>query len=174
MRFLVLAVLGFLGAVLAGSCAPLLEIGGIPIDLVLLIIVPLALLERSGGTPVVLAAAIGFLIDLMYSTVMGMSMLCYTMVAALVYFVSHRADRLNFLMVFGAGIGAYLLKDLLMAAVVTAIGVHDFDFVQLLGRFILPGALIEGFLVLPAYWLFTKLMRCRFMRRRRIYADELG
>lgn len=173
MRFLVLAALGFLGVILAGSCAPLLEVGGIPIDLLLLIIVPLALLERSGA-PIVLAAAAGFLLDLMYSTVMGMSSLCYTLVAALIYFLSRRADRLNFLMVLGAGIGAYLLKDLVMAGVATAIGAGDFDFVHMLGRFILPGALMEGLLILPAYWLFSKLMRCRFMRRRRIYADELG
>lgn len=173
MRLLVLAAIGFFGVVLAGSCAPLLEIAGIPIDLVLLLIVPLALLERS-GTAVVFAAAAGFLQDLMYSTVMGMSSLCYTLVAALIYFLSLRSDRLNFLMVFGAGIGAYLLKNLLMAVVVSAIGVHGYNFMQLMVRSVLPGALIAGALGLPVYWLFSKLMRCRFMRKRRIYADELG
>lgn len=172
MRFLVLAALGFLGVLLSGSCAPLLEVAGIFIDPVLLIIVPLALLDRS-GTPVILAAAMGFLLDLMYSAGMGMSMLCYTLTAALIYFLSRRADRLNFFMVFGAGIGAYLIKDVLMAGVVAAIGVHVNGLGQLFGRFVLPGALIEGILVLPAYWLFSKLMRCRFMRKRRIYADEL-
>ncbi|MBD5558939.1 MAG: rod shape-determining protein MreD [Clostridia bacterium] len=173
MRHVVLALICFLAVVLAGSCAPLLEIAGIPVDLPLLILVPLAMLERT-GSPVILAAASGFLLDLMYSTVMGMSMLCYTLAAALIFFLCRRADRLNFFMVFGAGIGAYLLKDLVMAGIVTALGVHDFQLVQMMARFILPGALIEGVLGLLTYWLFTKLMRCRFMRRRRIYADELG
>ena len=173
MRFLVLTALGLVGVLFAGSCAPILEIAGIPVDPILLIIVPLAQLDRS-GLPIILAAAMGFLLDLMYSTVMGMSMLCYTLTAALVYFASRRAERLNFLMVFGAAAGAYLLKDLIMTAVVVAVGVHGFDFVQLLVRFILPGALIQGLFGLVTYWLFTKLMRLRFMRRRRIYADELG
>lgn len=173
MRTLVLFLLGFFGVVLSGSCAPLLEIGSIAVDLLLLMIVPLALLERS-AMPILFAALTGFVLDMMYSTIIGMSSLAYTLTAAVIYFLCRRAPRLNFFMVFGAGIGAALLKELIMAAVVTAAGVQGINFIQLLMRIILPGALLTGVLVIPSYWLFIRLMRCRFMRRRRVYADELG
>lgn len=173
MRALVLILLGFFGVVLSGSCAPLFEIAGIPIDLLLLLIVPLALLERS-SMPILFAALTGFLVDAMYSLVIGISPLAYALTAAVIYFLNRRAARLNFFMVFGAGIGAALLKELITAAVVVTIGVEDIDFMHLAVRFLIPYALLTGILVLPAYWLFSRLMGCRFMRRRRIYADELG
>lgn len=173
MRTLVLVLLGFFGVILSGSCAQILEIAGIPVDLLLLMIVPLALLERS-AMPILFAALSGLVLDMMYATIIGMSSLAYTLTAAVIYFLSRWAARLNFFMVFGAGIGASLLKELIMGAVVMAVGVENINLLQLIARFIGPGALIAGILVIPAYWLFSRLMRCRFMRRRRIYADELG
>lgn len=172
MRFLVLAAMGFLSVVFAGSFAQVLQIAGIPIDLMLLIIVPLALMDRS-TMPILFAAFTGLFCDLLYSTVIGMTALAYTAAAAVVFFVCQKADRINFFMVLGAGIGAYLIADIVMGIVAYSMGVQVSDPLQLFGRFIIPGALIEGGLVIPAYWLISKLMRCRFMRKRRIYADEL-
>lgn len=170
MRILVLGVLGLVTALFAGSWAQVLQIGGIPIDIVLLVIVALALLDSS-TTPIIFAAYVGLLVDASYSTVVGCGALACTATAAVIFFIAQKAERINLLIVVLAGGGAYLLKNAIIAIVIYVKGIEALRFGILLSS-ILPGAGIAAALMIPAYWLMSRLMRLRFMRKRRILVDD--
>lgn len=170
MRIVVLAVLGLGTALFAGSWAQVLQIAGIPVDIVLLVVVAIALIDTS-TTPVVFAAYVGILVDAAYSTVVGCGALACTATAAVIFFIAQKADRINLLMVLLAGGGAYLLKNAVMAIIIYAKGIEALSF-QILIRSILPGAGISAALIIPTYWLMSRLMHARFMRKRRVLVDD--
>lgn len=171
MRTLVFIALGAGSALLSGSWAQVLQVAGVPVDLVLLVFVCLGLIDRSVA-PVVFAACTGLFVDIAYSTVIGCSALADTVTAALIFFMAQRADRINLLMVVGAGGAAYLIKNLIIALILYAKGISGLHVGPLMLRYVLPGALLSAALIIPAYALLLRLMRCRFMRARRVIVDE--
>lgn len=171
MRTVVLAAIGILASILAGSWAQILEIAGIQVDIILLIMVSFALADRT-VMPVVFAACTGLFLDILYSTVIGCTALAYTLAAAAIYFAAQRAERINLLMVLSAGAAAYVLKNIVIAVVLRTLDVPVPDLPTLFIRYILPGAGMTALFMIPAYWLLSKLLRQRFMRIRRKMADE--
>lgn len=169
-RLLTLAGLGLGLSMLAGSWAELLQIAGVPVDIIILAAVALALIDES-TTPILFAVYCGLLVDLAYSTIVGLGALATTAAVAAVFFLIRRADHINVLIVMAAGGGAYLIKNLILAIFITASGtaaVGGGVFMHM----VLPGTGLAAALVIPAYWLMTRLMRLRFMKKRRILVDE--
>lgn len=158
--------------VLSGSFVTGLNIAGIQVDLVLLIVVSLAIIEKT-SMPIVWGALTGLFMDILFSTVLGVYALSYTLVAAAAFFTFRKATHFNFLFLFAAGSASYLLKEIIMAVIVYALGAQQFDFPSMLIRYVLPAALLSGGLIFPAYWILSRLMKCNFMKPHKPYlADE--
>lgn len=171
MRTAVLVAIGLLASILAGTWAQILEIAGIQVDIILLLIVSFALTDRT-SMPMVFAACTGLVVDILYSTILGYTALAYTATAAAVFFAAQRAERINLAMVVAAGALAYCLKNVVIAITLRVLEVPEVDLATLFLRYILPGAGITALLIIPSYWLLSKLLRQPFMRARRKLADE--
>lgn len=164
MRYVLLVILSVVSVVLSGSVASGLNIAGIQVDIVLLIIVPLTLLEKT-SMPIVFAAITGFLMDIMFSTVLGAYALCYTVMAAVCLLLFRKIIRFNVLSLFLVGAGSYLVKELTMAVIVYA-QAGRYSFPPLLVRYILPAAVLNGVLLLVSYWLFSRVYSQSWMKTR--------
>ena len=169
-RVLVLGLLGLGIVLISGSWAQLLMIGAAPVDLVMLAVVAFAVIDSS-QSPILFAAYTGLLVDIMYSTTVGLGALATTGACAVVFFAVRRADHIHLLIVIAAGAAGYLIKNLILAIYIYASGMAPVS-ASVFTTAILPGTGIAAGLIIPAYWLMTRLMRLRFMRRRRILVDE--
>ncbi len=170
MRYIVLVLIGSLSVVVSGSLITGIDLAGMQLDLVLLITVSLALIEKT-SMPIVFAALTGLFMDILFSTVLGVYAISYTVTTATVFFLFRHSTRFNFLFLFAAGAGAYLVKEVMMGVVVYALGAR-FDFLSLLARYTLPSALLAGGLIFPAYWLLSRLMKRNLMRPRKSYLSD--
>lgn len=173
MRYVVLVLLGIFSVLLNGSLFSNITVMGIQVDLLLLVILAIALSEKS-AMPVIFAAAAGLLMDIMYSTMLGVYALSYTVVACAALMLFANFKRMNVLTVFLTGFGGYLMKETILAVIVYILG-SRFGVVQMYVRYILPGALLAGGLLIAAYWLISKLMQLGWMRpRRRLSGDDMS
>ncbi len=164
MRYVVFVLMGIFGVLLSGSLAPGLNIAGIQVDLLFLLVVSIAVLDKT-SVPIIFAAASGLFMDIMYGTVLGVYAISYTAVAAVVMAVFRNTARFNFLMLLGAGVGGYLLKEGVMALLVYILGAR-FDFLSMFARYMLPSAVLNGVLLLAAYLLLSKLFSLNWMKPR--------
>lgn len=172
MRYFVLVLLGMFSVVFSGSFAAGITIFGIQVDLLLLIVVALSLVDKT-TMPIYFAALSGLFMDILYSTVLGMYALSYTLVAATVLIVFRKMIRFNVLSLFATGAGSYLLKEIVNAIVVRALG-GQYSIGFMLVRYILPAALLSGALLLLVYYLTTRLYQNTWMRApKRRSLDEL-
>lgn len=167
MRYVMLALLGVVSVVLQGSFVAGLNIAGIQVDIVLLIIVALALAEKT-SMPVIFAALTGFFTDLLYTTYLGPYAISYTLVAIAVLMVFKNRERVNPFLAFLAGGGGYLLKEIVMGMLIYALGAR-FSFMSMLARYILPAALLAGGLEIVAYLLVAALMNRSWMKPRALH-----
>ncbi len=167
MRYIVLAIMGAMGAVLSGSFVTGLNIAGIHVDIVLLMVVAVALVDKT-SMPIIFAAATGLFMDILYSTVLGMYGLSYTLVAALVVILFRKVARFNLLSLFLAGAGGYLLKEIITGVLVYILG-GRFNMVSMMLRYVLPETLLNGALLLAVYWLVSRLFAQSFMKPRRTH-----
>ncbi|MDL2236940.1 rod shape-determining protein MreD [Christensenellaceae bacterium OttesenSCG-928-K19] len=173
MRYVVFVLLGVFGVILSGSFTTGIAIAGIQVDLLLLIIVSIALLDKTSA-PIIFAAAAGLFMDIMYSPVLGVYAISYSVAAALVTLVFRNTARFNFLMLLASGAGAYLVKELVMAATVYILG-SRFSLLGMLVRYILPAAVLNGVLLLIAYLIFSKLYQTSWMKPKvRRVGDDFG
>ncbi len=171
MRVVIFILLGSVSVILSGSLTSGLNIAGIQVDLLLLICVSLALLERD-SVPVIFAAATGLMMDIMFSDVLGVYAICYTAVVALVLAIVRRTDRLKVAYLFVVGALGYIIKELILALVVYLLGAR-FDMIYMVVRYILPAAALNGALLFIVYWLLWMLYRKSWMRRKSEYEDDL-
>ncbi|MEG1158358.1 MAG: rod shape-determining protein MreD, partial [Christensenellaceae bacterium] len=102
MRYVFLVLLGAGSVILSGSLMSGLNIAGIQVDLVLMIILSLALLEKT-SMPIIFAAAAGLLMDILFSTVLGVYAIGYTAVALLVCAFFKNSSKFNILFLFIVG-----------------------------------------------------------------------
>lgn len=170
MRYVVLALMGILSVLISGTVFSAMNIGGLQIDLLLLVVVSVALIEKS-SMPIILAAGSGLFMDILFSTTLGVYALSYTAVAAVVVFATKKARRQNPLIIFAAGAGGYLAKEIITGLVMYILGAR-FDFGMMLYRYILPSMLINGALVFVFYLLFEKLFKQNFMKLRKTYGEQ--
>ncbi len=165
MRYFVLILMGVFGTLLSGSFVTGLNIAGIQVDIVLLMVISLALVDKT-TMPILFAACAGLFMDILYSTVLGVYAFSYTMVAAAVLMLFRKTIRFNILSLFLAGAGGYLLKEIIMGTLVYILG-GRFNTALMMVRYILPAAALSGVLLLLAYWLMLQLFRVSWMKPRR-------
>lgn len=178
MRYVVLVLMGVFSALLSGTafCTSFELAGvGIQIDLVLLFALALVFLEKNSITPILFAALTGLLLDILFSTTLGMYALSYTVAAAAASFAVHKLEKINFLHIFVIGVGGYIVKELMMALIVFAQGARQFDMGTILLRDTLPSAAANGVLLLLVYLLISILYQNAWMRPRVAahFMDEL-
>ena len=177
MRYVVFVLLGVLSTILSGTVfSTSFDLAGlgIQVDIVLLIVLALVLVEKS-ITPIIFAAAAGLLMDMMFSTTLGMYALSYTIAAAVASIAAHSMEKFNSLHIFIVGAGGYMIKELVMALIVFAQGARQFDLGAIFLRDMLPSAAFSGALLLLVYLLVSLLYRNTWMRPRMSshFLDEL-
>lgn len=175
MRYVVLVVMSVFGTILSGTVFSTANIGGlgIQVDIVLLMVLSLVLVEKS-AMPVIFAAVTGLLMDMTYSTVLGMYAVSYAAAAAVGLLVLRKMKKFNPLHLFGIGVVGYIFKELMMAFIVFAQGARNFDMGPIMLRGVLPSAAVNGALLLVAYLLISRLYRNAWMRPRALahHMDE--
>ncbi|MEG0257434.1 MAG: rod shape-determining protein MreD [Christensenella sp.] len=174
MRYVVLVAMSILGTILSGSVFSNINLWGLQIDIVLIMILALVLTEKT-AMPVIFAAVTGLLMDITYSTVLGMYAVSYTVAAAVAFMVLRKTEKQTILHLFFVGVGGYIIKESVMAFIVFAQGARNFDFFAILARYILPSAALCGGLLILAYFLISRLYKNAWMRPRTSgrYMDEL-
>lgn len=175
MRYVVLVAMSVLGTILSGTLFGTIELWGLglQIDIVFLIVMSLVLVEKS-VMPIVFAAVTGLLMDMTYSTQLGMYALSYTAAAAVGLFVFRKMEKFNLLHLFTIGAVGYIFKELMMAFIVFSQGARDINLGMIMVKGILPSAALNGALLLVAYLLVSRLYRNAWMRPRAAahYLDE--
>lgn len=177
MRYVVLIAMGILSALLSGTAfSTSFDVAGlgIQIDLVMLFTLGLVLVEKNIA-PIVFAALTGLLMDILFSTTLGIYALSYTVAAAAASVAVHRLEKFNFLHIFAVGMGGYIVKELMMALIVFAQGARQFEMGTILLKDTLPSAAVCGALLLLVYLLISLLYRNAWMRPRAAahFMDEL-
>ena len=170
MRYIVLILLSIGGAVLSGAVGADPGIMGLQIDIALLIILSAALLEKT-SMPILFAAVTGLLMDILFSTLLGVYAISYTVAAVVMLYAFRNRARINVLMILAAGAGGYLIKELVMALIVYALGVR-FSLLPMMARYILPAAALNAALLLVAYLLLSRVFQSRWMKPRQKHAAD--
>lgn len=155
MRYIVFALLGILSVILSGTVFGVISVAGICIDLLFLCILSILLWEHTAA-PVLFAAVFGLLYDVLYSGVLGLNAFAYAAAALILFAVLRKRTNINVMHILAVGIGGYIIKEVLLAVCVAAMGV-DFNTGYMLRRYILPGSVITAGLLFPAYYLIGKL-----------------
>ncbi|MEG0835246.1 MAG: rod shape-determining protein MreD [Christensenellaceae bacterium] len=176
MRYVFLVLLGAGSVILSGSLMSGLNIAGIQVDLVLMIILSLALLEKT-SMPIIFAAAAGLLMDILFSTVLGVYAIGYTAVALLVCAFFKNSSKFNILFLFIVGAGGYIIKELITALIVFILNIGSgtsFNLFSMMTGYILPAALLNGALMFVVYFIMSKIYSNNWMRPKRMNSfDEL-
>ena len=133
MRYVVLVLFAIVSTILSGSVFSGLNLAGIQVDIVLLIVLALALVDKSGAA-IIFAAGTGLFMDIMYSTVLGVYALSYTVAAAIVFLAFRNKEKFNVLILFLVGAAGYVIKETVMALIVYVLGAR-FDFLSILVRY---------------------------------------
>jgi len=162
MRYVVLAALGVLGVILNGSFFSALPTGGLQVDVALALSIALALRDKSSA-PIIFAAASGLLLDLLYSPVLGVGAMSFTIVTALTMFLSRDKKKRNPLWVFAYGAGGYALKGVATILILAAMGFR-LQFGQLFAGSVLPSAVLAGLVTYLPWMLFGALYKKNWMR----------
>jgi len=170
MRYLILILLGIFGVIMNGSLLAGVTVMGLQIDVLLLIILALVLSEKT-SMPILFAAASGLFMDIMYSTAFGFYAISYTVVAGLAVTVFMKFKRISIITVFLVGGCGYILKETVSAIIIYIMG-QRFGITHMYLRYILPGALLTGVLLISAYWLISKLMKLSWMRPRLRHSSD--
>lgn len=162
MRYFVLVCFSVLSTLCAGSVFSGLNIAGVQVDVVLLIMLALALVDKTSA-PIVYAAATGLFMDIMYSTVLGVYALSYTLAVTVVYVIIRKREKFNIWQIFLIGALGYLIKETVMAFLVYLLGAR-FSFSAIFMRYMLPTAALTGILLIPAYLIMSRIYRIGWMR----------
>ena len=170
MRYVVLVLFAIVSTILSGSVFSGLNLAGIQVDIVLLIVLALALVDKSGAA-IIFAAGTGLFMDIMYSTVLGVYALSYTVAAAIVFLAFRNKEKFNVLILLLVGAAGYVIKETVMALIVYVLGAR-FDFLSILVRYTLPTAALTGGLLIVAYLLFARLYKNGWMRPAVAYRPE--
>ena len=171
MRYVPFAGFGFLAVNLCGSVFGYATIAGLVPDLILILAIAIMFNEHS-LMPIIFAAVFGFIYDDLFSPVLGGNALAYTVSIILLYIALRKSERIRFWMPALAGFGCYIVKELILAIIVFALG-RQFDLLYMMLRFILPGAGLTAGIMIPMYYLFKKLYTVSWIRPRRKYADDM-
>jgi rod shape-determining protein MreD len=155
LRIILFILLGAAGIILSGSVLSVVNIAGITPDLLLLTALSVVFLEKTPAG--ILFAGIGGIVyDIMFSYYIGFYALSSVLAVSIAYAILRRMKRVRPLILAAVGFGAFIVQQMVMAAVVAAVG-YEYSFFYMLLRFILPGALITAVLMLPAYYLIRIL-----------------
>lgn len=177
MRYVILILMGIFGTILSGTVFSVpFDLAGLGIQIAPMLLLALALvLVEKNITPIIFAMATGLLMDMMFSTTLGMYALSYTVAAAVASIVAHRMEKFNSFHIFLIGVGGYIVKELVMALIVFAQGARQFDLGAIFLRDMLPSAAFAGALLLLVYLLVSLLYRNTWMRPRMSsrFMDEL-
>lgn len=165
MRYLVLVLLSVVGVLLNGSFFSGLG-GNIHVDVILLMMIAFVFLDKT-SMPIIFGAASGVLVDMLYSSTIGITALAYTLTAALALIFTARLKRPNPLWVFVFGAAGMLLKELIVMIIIAAMGVSG-GFGKVLVLQTLPSALLAGGLVYIPWFFFQKLYKKNWMRPREV------
>lgn len=155
MRIILFVLLGVLSIVLTGSVLSIANIAGIVPDLLLLVALSVVFLEKTPAG-IIFAGIGGIVYDIMFSYYIGINALSYVLTVAIAYAILRKMTRVRPLVLAGVGFCATIVRELVMAAAVTAVG-YEYNFFYMLVRYILPGALVTAVLILPAYYLIRIL-----------------
>jgi rod shape-determining protein MreD len=167
------ALLGVLGVVLSGSVFSVANIAGIAPNLLLLIALCVVFLEKTPAG-IIFAAGSGLLYDIMFSYYIGINALSCVLAVSIAYAILRKMTKVRPVFLAGVGFGAYIVQETVTAAVVAAAG-YDFNFFYMLARYILPGALLNAALMIPAYYLMRLLYLRNWMTpTKSVYDDFLG
>lgn len=151
MRYVLFVLLGIASIVLPGSVFNFANIGGIIPDILLVTALSIVFLEKTGAG-IVYAASAGILYDVMFSSYIGLNAFAYVLVAAVAYAILRSMARAKPLYLAIAGFCAYVAKEFILAFVIFLLG-GNYDFLYMLVRYILPGALVAAALMIPIYYL---------------------
>ena len=171
MRYVIFAVMGCVSLILSGSFFGYSTIAGLVPDLILLIALCIVLNEQT-AMGMIFAAIFGFLFDDLFSSALGSNALAYTISVALIFVVLRRVEKIKIWLPAVVGFSAYIIKELILAIIVFAMGT-EFDLFYMLYRFILPGALLTAGLMIPAYYIMRWLYSFPWIRPRKIFKDGL-
>ena len=151
MRYILFILLGVFSIVLPGSVFSFANIGGIVPDVLLITALSVVFLEKTSAS-ILYAAIFGIVYDVMFSPYVGLNALAYVVTVAIAYAILRNMPRIRPVFFAVVGFFAYAAKELVLAAVVGFTG-NEFDFLYMLVRFILPGALLSAVLMYPVYYL---------------------
>ncbi len=165
MRYIILVLITLLSVVINNTLMVDVNIYGIRVDIILLIAASLAFIEK-GVMPIVFAIITGLLTDVMFSQVFGVYALGNTIAVATVLFMFNSVQKFNFFAVFIVGALSYIIKEIVIGITVFLLGTQ-FDFMNMLVKYILPGALLAGGLIFPAYALLNKLFNWNMMKAKK-------
>lgn len=165
MRFVLFVLLCVLCLVLQGSVFSVANIGGIVPDLLLVVSLCVVLLEKTSAG-IVFAAAAGMLYDILFSPYLGFNAFACTLTVAVAYAVLRGMERPRPFYQAAVGFAAYIAEQLIAAAIIAAAG-NRFDFLYMLARYMLPGALMTAALMYPSYWLLRILYQRNWLKPRK-------
>ncbi|MGI6152533.1 MAG: rod shape-determining protein MreD [Christensenellaceae bacterium] len=170
MRYVVLVLLGAVSALLSGTVLTANNTGGLHIDIVFLLAGSLMLREKS-AMPIVFAALSGLLLDIFYSTVLGVYALSYTVSIAAIYIAIRNRKRPGLPEALITGAGGYAIRELMVGLIVYILGAR-FELGYMMIRYILPSMLVNAGLMMLFYWLMGKLLKNNWMRPRVVYDED--
>jgi rod shape-determining protein MreD len=171
LRIILFVLLGVLSIVLTGSVFSFANIAGIAPDLLLLVALSVVFLEKTPAG--ILFVGIGGIVyDIMFSYYIGINALSYVLAVSIAYAVLRKMTRVRPLILAGVGFGGYVVRELVMAATVAAVG-YQYSFFYMLVRYILPGALMAAVLMLPVYYLIRILYTRNWMTPTKSLYDDL-
>ncbi len=170
MRIVLFILLGAGSIVLSGSVLSVANIAGIVPDLLLLISLSVVFLEKTPAG-ILFAGISGIVYDIMFSYYIGFYALPTVLAVSIAYAVLRGMKKVRPVILAGVGFGAFIVQQMMMAGIVAAVG-YEYNFLYMLVRFILPGALIAAVLMLPAYYLIRILyMRNWMTPTKSLYED---
>ncbi len=150
MRYILFILLGVVSIVLPGSVFSFANIGGIVPDVLLITALCVVFLEKTSAS-IVYAGIVGIVFDVMFAPYVGFNAIAYVITVSVSYAVLRNMTRVRPFYFAIVGFAAYLMKELILASVVGFTGI-EFDFLYMLVRYILPGALVTAVLLYPAYY----------------------
>lgn len=150
MRYILFILLGVASIVLPGSVFSFVNIGGIIPDVLLITALCVVFLEKTPAS-IVYAGIVGIIYDIMFAPYIGFNALAYVLTVSIAYAILRNTTHIRPFVLGIIGFSVYAVKELILAAIVVFTG-NEFDFLYMLARYILPGALLSAALVYPAFY----------------------
>jgi len=164
MKLLVMGVLIFVNVFLSGSVFSQIYLFGVAPDILICFTASIICIEKRVNG-VIFAMVGGFVLDIIFASVLGFYTLQYFLGAVVMYYVASRTYTDNF---FVPGIIAAIgiVAKEVVAMVIVFFMDQSFSFFFVLLRYVLPAALTTGALTLLTELLMKWIYKFKFMTRR--------